>query len=174
MICRLWRGWTTRENADAYERIVRGEVIPAIEARGIPGFRHIDLMKRDLSDEIEDLTKFYLTPTGQKLLKGMQQNATLGATLGEIVADPDKPTSFSAVAADHKASAEATKKLLDENDQPALKEFAMKPYFTRVAMMGPAMRKLEQDFSNEPAPEFEAEIEALMTATVAKFQAAKK
>ena len=53
MICRLWRGWTTRENADAYERIVRGEVIPAIEARRIPGFRHIDLMKRDLGDEIE-------------------------------------------------------------------------------------------------------------------------
>jgi len=53
VICRLWRGWTTRENAEAYERIVRGEVIPAIEARGIPGFRHIDLMKRDLGDEIE-------------------------------------------------------------------------------------------------------------------------
>jgi hypothetical protein len=53
MICRLWRGWTTRDKADAYERIVRGEVIPAIEAREIPGFRHIDLMKRDLGDEVE-------------------------------------------------------------------------------------------------------------------------
>ena len=53
MICRLWRGWTTRENADAYERVVRGEVIPGIEARSIPGFRHIDLMKRDAGDEIE-------------------------------------------------------------------------------------------------------------------------
>ena len=53
MICRLWRGWTTPENADAYERIVRGEVIPGIEARQIPGFRHIDLMKRDLGGEIE-------------------------------------------------------------------------------------------------------------------------
>jgi heme-degrading monooxygenase HmoA len=41
------------ENADAYERIVRNEVIPGIEARKIPGFRHIDLMKRDLGDEIE-------------------------------------------------------------------------------------------------------------------------
>jgi len=29
MICRLWRGWTTKDNADAYERIVRGQVIPA-------------------------------------------------------------------------------------------------------------------------------------------------
>ena len=53
MICRLWRGWTTPENADAYERIVRGEVIPGIEARRIPGFRHIDLMKRELGDEVE-------------------------------------------------------------------------------------------------------------------------
>ena len=52
-VCRLWRGWTTPENADAYERIVRGEVIPGIEARQIEGFRHIDLMKRDLGGEIE-------------------------------------------------------------------------------------------------------------------------
>ncbi len=53
MICRLWRGWTTRENAAAYEGIVRGKVIPDIEGRGISGFRHIDLMKRDLGDEVE-------------------------------------------------------------------------------------------------------------------------
>lgn len=52
-ICRLWRGWTTRDNADAYERIVRGQVIPGIEARGIRGFRHIDLMRRDAGEEVE-------------------------------------------------------------------------------------------------------------------------
>ncbi|SDK60188.1 antibiotic biosynthesis monooxygenase [Streptomyces indicus] len=51
MICRLWRGWTTPGNADAYERIVRGEVIPGIEARGIPGFRAIDLIRRERESE---------------------------------------------------------------------------------------------------------------------------
>ena len=56
MICRLWRGWTTPDNADAYERIVRGEVIPGIEARHIPGFRHIDLMRRDAGGEVEFVT----------------------------------------------------------------------------------------------------------------------
>ena len=55
-VCRLWRGWTKPENADAYERIVRGDVIPGIEARHIPGFRHIDLMKRDVGNEVEFLT----------------------------------------------------------------------------------------------------------------------
>ena len=52
----MWRGWTSPENAHAYERIVRGEVIPGIEARAIAGFRHIDLMRRDLGDEVEFVT----------------------------------------------------------------------------------------------------------------------
>lgn len=56
MICRLWRGWTTPGNADAYQAIVHEEVIPAIEARQIAGFRHIDLMRRDLGDEVEFTT----------------------------------------------------------------------------------------------------------------------
>lgn len=53
MICRLWRGWTSLANAAAYEAVVRGEVIPGIEARAIPGFLHIDLMRLDLGEEVE-------------------------------------------------------------------------------------------------------------------------
>lgn len=143
----------------------------------VPSFqdRVADLIASRLdAAEIADLQKFYLTPTGQKLLRGMQQNVTAGTTIQESMADPDKPTSYEAVVADHKAAQDATKKLLDASDQPALLEFAQKPYFTRVAAMGPAMRKLEQDFSIEPAPEFEAEIEAIMTATIAKMEATKK
>jgi heme-degrading monooxygenase HmoA len=55
-ICRQWRGWTTAENADVYERVVRTEVIPGIEARKIPGFRHIDLMRRDFERGVEFVT----------------------------------------------------------------------------------------------------------------------
>jgi heme-degrading monooxygenase HmoA len=56
MICRLWRGWTTRDNADAYERIVRDQVIPGIEARRIPGFRSIDLVRRERDHDVEFMT----------------------------------------------------------------------------------------------------------------------
>lgn len=56
MICRLWRGWTTKDNADAYERIVREEVIPGIEARRIPGFRSIDLVRRERDQDVEFMT----------------------------------------------------------------------------------------------------------------------
>ncbi len=56
VICRVWRGWTTKDNAGAYERIVRGEVIPGIEARRIPGFRSIDLIRRERDHDVEFMT----------------------------------------------------------------------------------------------------------------------
>lgn len=59
MICRLWRGWTTPDNADAYENIVRNQVIPGIEAMRIAGFTQIDLMRRDLETEVEFVTTMW-------------------------------------------------------------------------------------------------------------------
>ena len=59
MICRIWHGWATKENADEYESIVRGQVIPGIEAMHIPGFQHIDLMRRDHGNEVEFLTAMW-------------------------------------------------------------------------------------------------------------------
>ena len=56
MICRVWRGRATKDNADAYGHIVRGEVIPGIEARPIPGFRSIDLVRRDREHDVEFMT----------------------------------------------------------------------------------------------------------------------
>ena len=64
MICRLWRGWTTKDNADAYERIVRGQVIPGIEARGIAGFRSIDLVRRERDHDVEFMTLMWFDTLG--------------------------------------------------------------------------------------------------------------
>lgn len=47
MICRIWHGWTTRENADAYERLLRSEIIRGIAARGLQGYRGLDLLRRE-------------------------------------------------------------------------------------------------------------------------------
>ncbi len=56
MICRLWRGWTRSEDAAAYEELLRSTIIPGIEARAIAGFRHIDMMRRTVGDEVEFAT----------------------------------------------------------------------------------------------------------------------
>jgi antibiotic biosynthesis monooxygenase (ABM) superfamily enzyme len=61
VICRIWHGWTTTENAPVYEEIVRGEVIPAIEARRIPGFSSIDLVRRPVPEGFEFATIMWFT-----------------------------------------------------------------------------------------------------------------
>lgn len=56
MIARLWRGWTTPENADAYERVVSTEVLPSIAARELPGYHGAHLLRREDGDEVEFAT----------------------------------------------------------------------------------------------------------------------
>src|SRR5581483_147552 len=56
LICRIWHGWTNTENGPRYEEIVRGEVIPAIEARRLPGFLSIDLVRRPVPEGFEFAT----------------------------------------------------------------------------------------------------------------------
>lgn len=56
MIARIWHGWTTPHNADAYERLLRSEIFPGIIARDIDGFLGIDLLRRDGEEEVEFVT----------------------------------------------------------------------------------------------------------------------
>ena len=53
MIVRIWRGWTTLQNADAYEQIVSTQVLPEIAARDLPGYHGAYLLRRELSEEVE-------------------------------------------------------------------------------------------------------------------------
>ena len=55
-INRIWHGWTEPQNAASYERVLRDEVFPGIVAKGIPGYRGIELLRRDLGDEVEFTT----------------------------------------------------------------------------------------------------------------------
>jgi heme-degrading monooxygenase HmoA len=54
MISRLWHGWTTRANADAYEALLRSEVLPGIHR--VKGFKGAHLLRRDGKDEVEFVT----------------------------------------------------------------------------------------------------------------------
>lgn len=56
MISRTWRGWTTRDNADRYQELLRTTIFPGILRRDIPGFDAIELGKRALGEEVEFLT----------------------------------------------------------------------------------------------------------------------
>jgi antibiotic biosynthesis monooxygenase (ABM) superfamily enzyme len=56
MILRIWHGYTTPENADAYEALLKQEVFYGIEDKALPGFSSIELLRRELGDEVEFVT----------------------------------------------------------------------------------------------------------------------
>jgi hypothetical protein len=59
MICRIWHGWTTTANADAYERLLQAEIFRGIADRGIAGYRGIELLRRDAGDLEEFVTMMW-------------------------------------------------------------------------------------------------------------------
>lgn len=56
MIARVWHGWTAPERADEYEALLRTQVFPGILARGTPGFRRIELFRREAGEDVAFMT----------------------------------------------------------------------------------------------------------------------
>ncbi len=54
MIARLWHGWTSRQNADAYENFLRTAMFPSMHR--VDGFRGADLLRRDDGEQVAFVT----------------------------------------------------------------------------------------------------------------------
>lgn len=56
MISRIWHGYTTRENADIYQKLLENEIFVGIKRRNIKGYNGIQLLRRELESETEFIT----------------------------------------------------------------------------------------------------------------------
>jgi antibiotic biosynthesis monooxygenase (ABM) superfamily enzyme len=54
VIARIWHGWTTPENAAAYEDFLRTTMFPSIHR--VPGYLGADLLRHDGDSEIAFIT----------------------------------------------------------------------------------------------------------------------
>ena len=54
MIARVWRGWTRSENADAYEKLLKEIVYPALQ--NINGYRGGYILRQEGKEETEFVT----------------------------------------------------------------------------------------------------------------------
>lgn len=59
MIARIWHGWTSPENENAYEKIFMEETAVNIGNKKIPGYKGIELLKRAVGNEVEFITIMY-------------------------------------------------------------------------------------------------------------------
>jgi len=56
MISRIWHGWTTTSDADKYEMLLKEEIFIGIHNRHIRGFKGIQLLRRNVGNEVEFVT----------------------------------------------------------------------------------------------------------------------
>ncbi|QWC20344.1 antibiotic biosynthesis monooxygenase [Halorubrum sp. 2020YC2] len=53
MIDRIWHGWTTPEDADEYERLLREEILPSFAAADNDGYRGARVLRREGDPEVD-------------------------------------------------------------------------------------------------------------------------
>ena len=106
MICRLWRGWATNQNADPYDRIVREQVSPGLAARRPAGFRAIDLVRREREHDVEFMTLMWFDSLD-----------AVKAFMGDDYEVAHVPAQAQAVLADFDEHS-AHYQVLDRRDQP--------------------------------------------------------
>ena len=92
MVARIWYGYASIENADAYEKFLKTEFLPAIEQKEIPGYRRFQLLRKEENGDVtfvtimwfdsleqikafagDDYEKAIVHPTAQALLKKYDQ-----------------------------------------------------------------------------------------------------
>jgi heme-degrading monooxygenase HmoA len=54
VIARIWHGWTSPDNADAYEDFLRTRMFPSIHR--VPGYLGAELLRSDGADEVAFVT----------------------------------------------------------------------------------------------------------------------
>ena len=52
-IIRIWKGWTTLENASIYEDMLINEVFPTVKKNGVTGLEKVSISTKEVNDEME-------------------------------------------------------------------------------------------------------------------------
>jgi len=53
LIGRIWHGWTTHQNADVYENLLKTEIFPGIASRNVQGYQGVQLFRSLAGPEVE-------------------------------------------------------------------------------------------------------------------------
>jgi hypothetical protein len=60
MICRMWRGWTSSANADAYDAYLKNELFPRVKTElDRSGYRGFHVLRCDRGNEVEFVTMLW-------------------------------------------------------------------------------------------------------------------
>ena len=125
------------------------------------------------AQEVTELSKFYASKIGQKMIVAKYTGLDLSHLTQRFVEDPNATVSEEDVKALNRAVVRKALPHLDAADLDALRAFGKSPLYPRMAAFVPVMTALEVQISGEPTPAFDAEIEQITKDIMERFIAPK-
>jgi hypothetical protein len=119
--------------------------------------------------EVTQLTSFYGSRAGQKLIVGKLAGMDISSLLLKFAEDPDADISATDVQNMNRSAVLKVFEHLDKSDISALAACARTPVFARLKAFGPTMNALEMQIASEPDPELDAKMEAATKDIIARF-----
>lgn len=99
MITRIWHGWTTLENADAYEALLRLTILPKIADRQIKGYEGAHLLRRDSAKGVEFMTLLWFETF--EAVRTFARDVRNWTEAGQLLEDADRlPQHYRVIAPD--------------------------------------------------------------------------
>jgi hypothetical protein len=126
------------------------------------------------SEEIDQLSAFYSTPTGAKVVAAMYGGLDLGKLAEGMYKDGNLALTGKAVEEAAAATASHLPDKFDADDWKALFIFSAAPVHAKLVRVGPEFSQLAADLENEPDPAFDAEMDSAINGAVKAYLAKKK
>lgn len=108
-----------------------------------------------------DMTAFYRSPTGQKLI-AQKYGQMLEGDLPDGLVNPDKTATTSDIAALNRNVTKGMMAKLGPADEAEIMKMMNSPAFKKLSLLVPLINKLEADAANEADPEMEAALAKAM------------
>lgn len=120
--------------------------------------------------ELDTLIAFYSSPTGQKLIRVMQENMQTEHSLAELKKDGEFNLSANSVLADVHATGSKIVGQMDDADKAALGALMASGLLTKLKALALPTQQIALDWYDESAPGEDEETERVLAAIIDKYQ----
>ena len=119
--------------------------------------------------ETRALIDFYGSPTGQKAIRAMYASVDMAPMFKDAIDSPDGQISAGSLAKGQRAAAAQAVSAMGPEDEAALLALSRAIPLAKLLAVGQDVQKATLEYLNEPDPENDARIEALVSETMERY-----
>lgn len=120
-------------------------------------------------DEIAELTGFYKSPAGMRIIQAKFANLDIAGVIGKVAETENAKVSAADIEAINDGATSGMWKGMTAEDMKSVLLFGLRPVARKLQDAVPAIAEIETEIANEPDPELDAAIEAASRKVYERF-----